>query len=139
MVILSEMDSVVVPQKRPRERESGTGNGNSGSVNGSVNGSTTGSADAEHDPDHEPSENGGNQSTNTAGSTNGGATNGTGEEKEHHRKRARLSCNICKARKTKVSWLAAPVLLPNVVSALHCVTSNSGSANQMHPLVCGSR
>ena len=103
MVILSEMDNVVVPQKRPRERESGTGNRNSGSVNGSVNGSTTGSADAEHDPDHEPTENGGNQSTNTAGSTTGAATNGAGEEKEHHRKRARLSCNICKARKTKVS------------------------------------
>ncbi len=26
-----------------------------------------------------------------------------GEEKEHQRKRARLSCNICKARKTKAS------------------------------------
>ncbi len=116
MVILSEMDSVVVPQKRPRERDTGSvngnGNGNGSTNGGSVNGSTTGSADAEHDPDHDqPETNAGNQST-TAASTNGSG-GGAGEEKEHHRKRARLSCNICKARKTKVSWPSLQAVPPS--------------------------
>ena len=61
MVFLTDMDSVV-PQKRPRERDSG--------------------CDAENEPEPEQQ---------------------AGEEKEHQRKRARLSCNICKARKTKAS------------------------------------
>jgi hypothetical protein len=77
MVFLTDMDSVV-PQKRPRESQSGDG------------------------PDHDPEPD---------------QPGGPGEEKEHQRKRARLSCNICKARKTKES--------PFAVTGLASVPTNS--------------